>query len=127
MSRVDANKLFAKERHRCVAYRSQSFKPSTTRSTSPRFFSKTANMKMIVAPVKMPATYHSQVQPRFAEAYQIIVIIASKRKTEPSSSRPRMRKMIPENTPAKENAPSTSGSQGELATPLIKMSAVDDA
>src|SRR5882724_3096335 len=109
-----------------LTYRSQSFKPSTTRSTSPRFFSNTANMKMIVAPVTMPATYQSQVHPRFAEAYQIIVMIASSRNTEPSNNKPRMRKMIPENTPARENAPSTSGSQGELATPLMKMSAVDD-
>src|SRR6266850_6108032 len=111
----------------CVFYRSQSFNPSTTRSTSPRFFSNTANMKMIVAPVTMPATYHSHVQPRLAEAYQIIVMMASKRNTEPSKSSPRIRKMIPANTPAKEKPPSSNGSQGELATPLIKMSAVEEA
>src|SRR5690349_7130600 len=106
--------------------RSHSFNPSTRRSTSLRFFSKTANMKMIVAPVTIPATYHSHVHPRFADAYQIIVMIDSNRNTAPKSSRPRMRKMIPAKTPASENVPSTSGSHGEFATPLMKMSAVDE-
>lgn len=54
------------ELHR--VYRSHSFNPSTTRSISSRFFSKSANVKMIIAPVTMPATYHNQVQPKFAEA-----------------------------------------------------------
>src|SRR5688572_20599263 len=108
-------------------YRSHSFSPSTTRITSPRFFSNTANMKMIVAPVTMPATYHNQVQPRFSDAYQIIVMIDNNRNTEPSSSIPLTRNMIPANTPANENDPRISGSHGEFATPLMKMSAVDDA
>src|SRR4030095_3306087 len=107
-------------------YGSHSRKPSTTRSTSLRFFSKTANMKMMVAPVAIPATYQSQVQPKFTEAYQIMVISDSSRKTEPSSSNPRIRNMIPENTPANENAPRINGNHGELTTPLMKMSAVED-
>src|SRR5919197_791328 len=108
-------------------YRSHSLMPSTTRNTSPRFFSNTANIKMIVAPVTIPATYHSQVQPKLADAYQMTVMIESSRKTEPSSRKPRIRKMIPQNTPAIDNAPKTNGSQGESATPLRKMSAVDEA
>ena len=71
-------------------------------------------MKMIVAPVTIPATYHNHVQPRFVDAYQIIVTIESNRNTEPNSSNPRMRKMIPANTPASENEPNTSGSQFAL-------------
>src|SRR5687767_9054297 len=73
-------------------------------------------MKMIVAPVTIPATYHSHVQPKFTDAYQIIVMIDSNKKTEPSSNSPRMRKMIPANTPANENDPRISGSHGEFAT-----------
>src|ERR1051326_3614685 len=65
---------------RPFSYRSHSFNPSTTRKTSLRFFSKSANMKMIVAPVTMPATYHSHVHPKFTDAYQIIVTIESRRK-----------------------------------------------
>src|SRR6185436_16997131 len=98
----------------------------TTRNTWLRFFSNTANMKMIVAPVTIPATYHSRVQPKFADAYQIIVTIDNKRKMEPRKSRPRMRNSIPANTPASENDPRINGNQGEFATPLIKMSAVEE-
>src|SRR5687767_16009713 len=83
-------------------------------------------MKMIVAPVTIPATYHSHVQPKFTDAYQIIVMIDSNKKTEPSSNSPRMRKMIPANTPANENDPRISDSHGEFATTSIKMSAVED-
>src|SRR5215813_1970446 len=55
--------------------RSHSLNPSIRRITSLRFFSNIANMKMIEAPVTIPATYHNQVQPKFAEAYQISVTI----------------------------------------------------
>src|SRR6185369_14588052 len=106
---------------------SHSLNPSTTLNTSFLFFSNTANMKMIVAPVAMPATYHSHVHPKFTDAYQIIVVIDSNRNTEPSSSNPRILNMIPENTPVNENAPRINGSHGEFATPLMKMSAVEDA
>ena len=84
-------------------------------------------MKMIVAPEAMPATYQSHVHPKFADAYQIIVTIDSRRNTDPRSNNPRIRNMIPENTPASANAPRMSGSHGEFATPLMKMSAVDEA
>jgi hypothetical protein len=83
-------------------------------------------MKMIVAPVTIPATYHNHVQPKFADAYQIIVTIDNNRKIDPSNSRPRMRNRIPANTPARENDPSINGNHGEFATPLMKMSAVDE-
>src|SRR5215470_5297008 len=108
-------------------YRSHSLKPSIIRITSLRFFSNTANMKMIDAPVTMPATYHSHVQPKFADAYQISVTIDNKRKIEPRKSIPRMRKTMPANTPASDNVPRMSGNQGESATPLRKMSAVEEA
>src|ERR1041385_1302882 len=111
---------------RPFSYRSHSFNPSTTRKTSLRFFSKSANMKMIVAPVTIPATYHSHVHPKFTDAYQIIVTIESRRKIAPSNNNPRMRKTIPANTPASENDPSINGNHGEFATPLMKMSAVDE-
>src|SRR6185369_7215069 len=107
-------------------YLSHSLRPSTTLRTSLRFFSNTANIKMIVAPVTIPATYHNHVQPKFADAYQIIVVIESKRKIEPRNSRPRMRNRIPAKTPASENDPRINGNHGEFATPLIKMSAVDE-
>ena len=71
------------------------------RSTSLRFFSNTANIKMIVAPVTIPATYHSQVQPRFADAYQIIVMIDNNKNTAPNSNKPLIRNMIPAKTPAR--------------------------
>src|ERR1051325_88061 len=87
---------------RPFSYRSHSFNPSTTRKTSLRFFSKSANMKMIVAPVTMPATYHSHVHPKFTDAYQIIVTMESRKKTPQSNSTPRRRKTIPANTPASE-------------------------
>src|SRR6476659_8387837 len=106
---------------------SHSFNPSTIRITSFLFFSNTANMKMIVAPVAIPATYHSHVHPKFTDAYQIIVVIDSKRNTEPRSSNPRILNIIPENTPTNENAPRINGNHGEFTTPLIKMSAVEDA
>src|ERR1051325_11916444 len=82
---------------------------------------------MIAAPVAMPATYQSHVQPKFTDAYLIIVAIASSRKIEPSKRNARTRKIIPANPPATANAAKTNGSHGELATPLMKMSAVDDA
>ena len=83
-------------------------------------------MKMIVAPVTIPATYHNHVQPKLLDAYQIIVVIDSNKKIAPSNSNPRMRNSIPANTPASENDPSISGSHGEFATQLMKMSAVDE-
>ena len=83
-------------------------------------------MKMMVAPVTIPATYHNHVQPKFADAYQIIVTIDSRRKIEPSNSRPRIRNRIPANTPASENDPRINGNHGELATPLMKISAVEE-
>ena len=46
----------------------QSFSSSTTRRTSARFFSKTAKVAMISAPVTMPATYQSHVQPKLTDA-----------------------------------------------------------
>src|SRR5215217_5290477 len=90
------------------------------------FFSKIAKVAMIVAPVAIPKTYHSHVQPKLSDAYQIIVTIDSNRKTDPSSVMPRTRNTMPAKTPASENDPSTNGSQGEFATPLMKMSAVDE-
>ena len=50
-------------------------------------------MKMIVGPVTIPATYHNQIQLRFADAYQIIIVmIANSRNTEPNNRNPRKRK-----------------------------------
>src|ERR1051326_5756279 len=111
---------------RPFSYRSHSFNPSTTRKTSLRFFSKSATMKMIVSPVTMRATYHSHVHPKFTDAAQIIVTIESRRKIAPSNNNARMRKTIPANTPASENDPRINGNHGEFATPLMKMSAVDE-
>src|SRR5215213_10924788 len=89
-------------------------------------FSNSPKVRMIVAPVTIPKTYHSHVQPKLSEAYQIIVTIDSKRKTDPSSNMPRMRNTMPAKMPASENDPSINGSHGEFATPLMKMSAVDE-
>src|ERR1051325_8702339 len=111
---------------RPFSYRSHSFNPSTTRKTSLRFFSKSANMKMIVAPVTIPATYHSHVHPKFTDAYQIMVPIVTRRTIAPSRNNTTMRKTIPPKPPASENDPSINGNHGEFATPLMKMSAVDE-
>src|SRR5438128_1820186 len=48
--------------------RFHSLNPSTTRRTSARFFSKIAKVAMITAPLTMPATYQSQVQPKLNDA-----------------------------------------------------------
>src|SRR5574338_706865 len=77
------------------------------------FFSKIANVRMIVAPVAIPKTYHSHVQPKLTDAYQIIVTIDNNRKIVPRSSMPRMRNTIPAKMPASENDPSINGSHGE--------------
>ena len=84
-------------------------------------------MKIIVAPVIIPATYHNHVHPRFAEANQIIVMIDNNRNTAPRNNKPRMRNTIPENIPASENTLKMSGNHGEFSTPFMKMSAVEDA
>ena len=47
---------------------SQARKSSITRNISLFFFSNKAKMKMIVAPVTMPATHQIHVQPKFDEA-----------------------------------------------------------
>src|SRR6266481_2753062 len=47
---------------------SHSLNPSTIRRTSARFFSNTAKVAMIAAPVAMPATYHNHVQPKLTDA-----------------------------------------------------------
>jgi hypothetical protein len=84
-------------------------------------------MKIIVAPVMIPATYHNHVHPRFADANQIIVMIDNSKNSDPRSNKPRIRNTIPENIPASENTLSINGNHGEFSTPLMKMSAVDDA
>jgi len=56
----------------------------------------------------------------------IIVAIASIRKIEPSKRNARMRKIIPANTPATDKPARIKGSQGECATPFMKMSAVEE-
>lgn len=84
-------------------------------------------MKIMAAPVAIPATYQSHVQPKFSDAYQIMVTIDSSRKIEPNKSNPRIRNIIPAKTPASDNEPRIKGSHGELAAPLMMMSAVDDA
>ena len=81
---------------------------------------------MIVAPVTIPATYQSHVHPKFTEAYQIIVTIENNKNNELKNSIPRIRKTIPEKIPARENEARINGNQGELATPFMMMSAVED-
>ena len=69
---------------------------------------------MIIMPVIIPAAYHNHVQPKFTCAYRIIVVMASNRKTEPSTRNALMRNIIPQSTPSTESAARIIGSQGKL-------------
>ena len=55
-----------------------------------------------------------------------IVAIASSKKIDPNNRNARMRKIIPANTPATDKPASANGSHGERATPLRKISAVEE-